>query len=80
LAIPSSFVGLTHQQGVAPSTVTPFPLLSADIQTDAQVTAGAEKSRCTFYSDILDAFALGLDALIDGLVHTCQETVVALKH
>jgi AcrR family transcriptional regulator len=26
------------------------------------------------------AFALGLDALIDGLVHTYQETVVALKH
>ncbi len=26
------------------------------------------------------AFVLGLDALIDGLVHTYQETVVALKH
>ena len=26
------------------------------------------------------AFALGLDALIHGLVHTYQETVVALKH
>jgi len=25
-------------------------------------------------------FALGLDALIDVLVHTYQETVVALKH
>jgi hypothetical protein len=26
------------------------------------------------------AFTLGLDALIDGLIHTYQETVVARKH